>query len=154
MYCGVTGQHLARQQGKPHLNWHMGQRQLLPIEVSLGSFGIENFDPKTSEQGLLIDTDFLEETRDAAHFRVTQYQKLVVKYYNSKVKPRSFQINDLVLRESVASMPSKVSKLSPPWKGIYKITQVIRPGTYRFEHLDGTPILNAWNAVHLKKNYP
>ena len=131
-----------------------GTEAVLPMEVSLGSFRIESFDPKTSEQGLLLDTDLLEETRDAAHFRVVQYQRLVAKYYNTKIKPRSFQVNDLVLRESAASMPSKVSKLSPPWEGPYKVIQVVRPGTYRLEHLDGTPILNAWNAVHLKKFYP
>ena len=95
----------------------------------------------------------MEELRDTAQLRVAQYQQKVAQYYNSKLKPRHFQENDLVLREAAASMPLKTSKLSAPWEGPYKVSKVIRPGTYRLTHLDGSSIPNAWNAIHLKKFY-
>ena len=97
--------------------------------------------------------DLVEELRDSTRYKVDKYQQKVATYDNSKVKLRQFQVNELVLREASASIPAKVSKMSAPWEGPYKIIQVVRPGTYRLANLNGSPVPNTWNAVHLKKYY-
>ena len=91
-----------------------GTEAVLPLKISMGSLRIENFNQKNSEEGLRLNIDLVEEVRDAAQLKVAQYQQKVAQYYNSKVKPRHFQENDLVLREAAASMPLHVSKLSAP----------------------------------------
>lgn len=127
---------------------------VLPVEISINSLRVKHFDPKASEEGLRLNCDLLEKLLDSTKFKVAKYQEKVVKYYNSKVKTREFTLNDLVLRDSAASMPPRLSKLSPPWEGPYKITKVVKSGTYLLAYLDGSPVPNAWNAAHLKKFYP
>lgn len=113
-----------------------GTEAVLPVEIGARTLRIDKFSPQSSEEGLRLDNDLLEESRDSTHFKVCQYQDKIAKYYNSKIKLREFKKGDLVLREAAASMPSKMSKLSPPWEGPYRVTKVVRPGTYRLETLD------------------
>lgn len=35
--------------------------------------------------------------------------------------------------------------MSSPWEGLYVITKVLRPGSYKLATPDGVPISNAWN---------
>ena len=43
--------------------------------------------------------DSAQEKRDQAMIRLDIYQQRVAKYYNSKVRHRSFKVGDLVLRK-------------------------------------------------------
>ena len=49
-------------------------------------------------------------------------------YYNRKVKPRSFQEGDLVLR--VIQQTAGQHKLSAPWEGPFIINKVLGNGSY------------------------
>lgn len=131
-----------------------GTDAVLPVEIGVRTLQVDKFSPQSSDEGLRLDNDLLEESRDSTHFKVCQYQDKVAKYYNSTIKLREFKVGDLVLRESASSMPSKMSKLSPPWEGPYRVAKVVRPGTYRLETLNSSLIPNTWNAIHLKKFYP
>ena len=56
------------------------------------------------------------------------------KYYNVKVKPRYFQIKDLVLRKvTMATRDPAQGKLGPNWEGPYRIIDYHRKGTYQLE---------------------
>ncbi|XP_074346788.1 uncharacterized protein LOC141685595 [Apium graveolens] len=131
-----------------------GSEAVLPIEVSMDFLRLQNFDPEKSAEGLRFKTDLVEELRDVAHLRVAKYQEKTTQYFNSKVKPKNLAMGDLVLKEAAISMPTKTSKLAPPWEGPYKIVRVVRPNTFLLAHLDGSIVLNTWNAAHLKKFYP
>nr|XP_017239614.1 PREDICTED: uncharacterized protein K02A2.6-like [Daucus carota subsp. sativus] len=130
-----------------------GTEAVLPVEISMGLPRVEDFSPEKSEESLRLENDLIEESRDKAQLKVAQYQKKVAQYYNSKVKIRHFVEGDLVLREAAASMPARQNKLSAPWEGPYIVSKVVRPGTYRLNNLNGSPVLNTWNAIHLKKFY-
>ena len=130
-----------------------GTEAVLPVEISMGSPRIENFSIETFEEVLKLNNDLVEEVRDQAQLRNTQYQQKVASYYNSKIKTRHFQVNDWVLREASVSMPTKQNKLSSPWEGPYKISQAVCPGTYRLNYPNGSSVLNTWNAIHLKRYY-
>jgi hypothetical protein len=43
------------------------------------------------------DVDALDEARDKALERATQYQQSLRNYHSSRVRPRSFMVGDLVL---------------------------------------------------------
>ena len=59
------------------------------------------------------------------------------KHYNTKVRPRHFQIGDLVLRKvTTATKDPSQGKFGPSWEGPYKIIDYHKKGTYYLETLD------------------
>ncbi|XP_074374626.1 uncharacterized protein LOC141715037 [Apium graveolens] len=130
-----------------------GLEAVSPVEISLNSPRVENFDAEASREGIQLHNVLIEEVRDEASRRVLQQQARTAVYFNKKVKVKKFLVGDLVLRESAASQPAITGKFKAPWEGPYQVTGVVAPGTHRFSTLDGTPLKNAWNAIHLKKFY-
>jgi hypothetical protein len=45
-------------------------------------------------------------------------------------------------------------KLTPTWEGPYLVTEVIRPGVYRLQEINGRTFTNARNIEQLRKLYP
>ena len=78
----------------------------------------------------------------------------MAKHYNSKVRHRDFQVEDLVLRKvmGVARNPTQ-GKLDPNWEGPYGVTSWQRKVTYHLEMLDSRKLQHPWNAEHLWKYY-
>lgn len=73
--------------------------------------------------------------------------KRETKKYNTKVKPTSFQLGDLVLRQSVRVRATE--KLSPNWEGSFQVKDVVGKGALKLEKLDGGKILRSWNKTNL-----
>ena len=70
--------------------------------------------------------------------RNTEYKCRMVKFYNSRVKHRSFQPGDLVLKKVILAIKdSREGKLGPNWEGPYLVTEVMRPGKYIIQILRG-----------------
>ena len=46
-----------------------------------------------------LQLGLLEEVRTTAEQRLAQYQDLMAKYYNSRIKHRDFKVGDLILRK-------------------------------------------------------
>ena len=46
-----------------------------------------------------LQLDLLDEVRAMVKQKMTRYQDLMAKHYNTKVKPWYFQVEDLVLRK-------------------------------------------------------
>lgn len=124
-----------------------------PVDVILSSPEVEYFCPEKSSEGLHLYNTLSEEIRDEAAAKIQIQQTKTALYFNKKVKTKQFAVHDLVLRESATSQPSITGKLKAPWEGPYKVSRVIGPGTYELADLDGTPIKNTCNAVHLQKFY-
>ena len=98
--------------------------------------------------------DVLDEKRDRALIRMANYQQSVAKYYNSRVRPRTFNEGDLVLRKVFQNIAEpNAGKLGANWEGPYRILKIIRPGVYRLETMDGIEVLRSWNSSHLRKYY-
>ena len=86
--------------------------------------------------------------------RWAAYKQRVSQYFNRKVKPRSFQVGDLVLK--VVNQSTKISshgKLGLNWEGQFKVSQVNQLGTYWLQTLKGQDLPHPWNMEHLKKYY-
>jgi hypothetical protein len=54
------------------------------------------YDETTSIKALQDDVDALDEARDVALARSTQYQQSLRNYHITRVRPRSFVVGDLV----------------------------------------------------------
>jgi hypothetical protein len=102
---------------------------LLPVEITHEAPRIGAYDETASNEALQDDIDALDETRDVALERATQYQQILRNYHSTRVRPRSFVVGDLVLRLK----QDDHGKLKSPWLGPYIVTEVIPGGAYRLQ---------------------
>ncbi|XP_074363998.1 uncharacterized protein LOC141704708 [Apium graveolens] len=119
-----------------------GTEALVPVEVELESYRTEVYNMETNNFRLRANVDLLEEEREAAHQRNMKYLLQPAQHYDSNIKKRSFGVGDLVLRELAALMPTKQGKFQPNWEGPYKVTEVVRPGTFKLEKLSDEAFKN------------
>jgi hypothetical protein len=103
-----------------------GAEVVLPVEITHEAPRIVAYDETTSTEALQGDVDALDEARDVALARATQYQQNL-QYHSSQVRPRSFVVGDLVLRLKQDGH----GKLESPWVRPYIVTEVIPGGAYR-----------------------
>jgi hypothetical protein len=87
----------AATQETPFFQVH-GVEAVLLVEITHEAPRIAAYDETTSTEALQDDIDALDEARDAALARATQYQQSLQNYHSSRVCPRSFVVGDLVLR--------------------------------------------------------
>ncbi|KAL5573395.1 hypothetical protein UlMin_022992 [Ulmus minor] len=131
-----------------------GVEAVIPIEISLPTFRVDNFDEENNDVLLALATDLLEEKRETSQVRAAALQQTIARYYNSKVKLRRFVKGDLVLRKVFLNTKEKgVGVLGPNWEGPYRVRAIIRPGTYELETLEGRVLGNPWNAEHLRRYF-
>ncbi|KAL0448745.1 UNVERIFIED_CONTAM: hypothetical protein Slati_1430900 [Sesamum latifolium] len=112
-----------------------GTEAIIPAELGIPSHRIMHFSEDHNNELLKENLDLLEELSEKAFIRIQRYKNIMTNAYNRKVKTRSFQVEDLVLRRTNALKP--VGKLDPTWEGPYKVTTVIGRGVYRLEDLEG-----------------
>ena len=105
--------------------------------------------------------DLLEEGRLLALSRSAIYQQGLRRYHNRKVKPRSFQEGDLVLR--LIQRTAGQHKLSAPWEGPFVISKALGNDSYylidaqkpraRKRDDSGKESERPWNANLLRRFY-
>jgi hypothetical protein len=85
-----------------------GVEAVIPVEIGSPSYRIQHYNPRFNSEGLKLHLDLLEEKREEARVRTFAYKAKAARYYNKKVKPRSFNTGDWVLRRvtSVAKDPT------------------------------------------------
>jgi hypothetical protein len=121
---------------------------VLPVEITHEAPRIVAYDETTSTEALQDDVNALDEARDVALARSTQYQQSLRNYHSTRVRPRSFVVGDLVLRLKHDGH----GKLELPWLGPYIVIEVIPGGAYRLQDKktckdEGNP----WNAKQLRR---
>jgi hypothetical protein len=127
-----------------------GTEVVLPVEITHEAPRIVAYDETTSAEALQDDVGALDEARDVALARATQYQQILQNYHSSRVHPRSFVVGDLVLRLKQDSH----GKLESPWLGPYIVTEVIPGGAYRLQDKKTwKDESNPWNAEQLRRFY-
>ena len=127
-----------------------GAEAVLPIEIEHDSPRVTEYNEETSKIALEDDVDALDEARDEVLSRVTKYQQDLKNYHSRRLRPRSFQVGDLVLRLN----QERTEKLESPWLGPYVVTEVINGGAYRIkDKKTGVPEKNPWNVAQLRRFY-
>ena len=105
-----------------------------PIEVRLKSPRIEFAAVEHNDEALRLNLDLLDEKREQVVRRTEDYQRKTTRYYDQKVKPRSYMPGDLVLKKLLPSRKNPAhGKLGPNWEGPYIISRVVRPGNYELQ---------------------
>jgi hypothetical protein len=127
-----------------------GAEAVLPVKITHEAPRIAAYYKTSSREALQDDVDALDEARDVALARATQYQQSLQNNHSSRVRPRSFVVGDLVLRLKQDGH----GKLESPWEGPYIVTEVIPGGAYRLQDKKtGKDESNPWNAEQLRRFY-
>ena len=112
------------------------------------------YQDKDNEEQLRLNLDLIDKVRTDTEERMTTYKNLMARQHDAMVKPRRFNIRDLVLKKvSLATKNPAHGKLGPNWKGPYRIIKCKRQGSYYLEALDGRKLEHPWNVEHLRRYY-
>ena len=104
-----------------------------------------------NDEALCLNLNLIDEKRDQVLKCTEDYQSKTARYYDQKVKLRSYKPGDLVLKKllPVRKNPTH-GKLRPNWEGPYIVSRVIRLGNYKLQTEEGKILPHSWNAEHLK----
>ncbi|XP_068476919.1 uncharacterized protein [Phaseolus vulgaris] len=125
-----------------------GSDAMIPVEIHESSPRFLSFVVEESNEERKVNLDLLDEAREEARIKAEAVKRRVEHQYSSKVKPRQFQVGDLVMRK--AHPYELENKLSPKWTGPFRKTEAKGNGLYNLETLEGGPIPHNWNAANLK----
>ena len=131
-----------------------GTEAVALVEIGLKSPRIELASVEHNEEALRLNLDLLDEKREQVLKRTEDYQRKTIRYYDRKIKPRSYKPGDLVLKKLfLARKDLTHGKLGPNLEGPYIVSSVVRPGNYELQTEEGKILPHYWNAEHLKRFY-
>ncbi|KAK8913989.1 hypothetical protein KSP39_PZI024103 [Platanthera zijinensis] len=114
--------------GETPYNLCYGTEAIIPVDIGVPSPRTSNFDPQINSEALRDNLDLIFEVREEAALRAAAYQQRTARYYNRRVKARSINIGDLVLRTlEAAGKGTQGDKLSPTWEGPFVVTAMACP---------------------------
>ena len=76
-----------------------GTEAVAPVEIGLKSLRIELASVEHNGEALRLNLDLLDEKREKVLKCTEDYQRKTARYYDQKVKPRSYKPGDLVLKK-------------------------------------------------------
>ena len=131
-----------------------GTEAVASVEVGLKSPRIELASVEHNDKALRLNLDLLDEKRKRVLKCTEDYQRKTARYYNQKVKPKSYKHGDLVSKKLLPARKNPAhGKLGPNWEGPYIVSRVVKPGNYELQTEEGKVLHHAWNAEHLKRFY-
>ena len=136
-----------------------GAEAVLPSDIHHDSPCVAAYVETTNEIARQDAFDVLDEERDIAAAHSAIYQQDLHRYHSHRVKTRTFQEGDLVLR--LIQDQAEMHKLSPPWEGPFVASKNLNNGSYYFidvrDHKDSrTPEEETrwpWNIAQLRPYY-
>ena len=113
-----------------------GSVAVILAEVHMANHRVMTYQDKDNEEQLHLNLDLIDEVRTDAEHRTAKYKNLMARQYDAMVKPRHFNIGDLVLKKvSLATKNPAHGKLGPNWEGPYRILYCKRQESYYLEAL-------------------
>ncbi|XP_015163276.1 uncharacterized protein [Solanum tuberosum] len=131
-----------------------GVEAVLPLEKQIPSLRIaiqEGLTTESNAQLRLAELEALDEKRLDEQQRLECYQARLPRAFNKKVRPRSFQVGDLVLaaRRPIILNKRIGDKFTSKWDGSYVVKETYSSGAYKIIDQDGV-IVGPINAKFLK----
>ncbi|XP_075658845.1 uncharacterized protein LOC142628685 [Castanea sativa] len=131
-----------------------GAEAVIPAEINLCSARVVGFAPDENEKLMVKQLNLLEEHREVATIRPTEYPQKLARRYNRVGRKREFAAGDLVLRKVIGNTQDvNAGKLALSWEGPYRVTAIVGAGAYNLEDLKEKLLHRPWNVHNLKKFY-
>ncbi|KAM2269312.1 hypothetical protein ACFX1S_047334 [Malus domestica] len=80
--------------GETPFSLAFGTEAVVPVELKQATFLVQNYVQSENDKQLTLNLDLVEEHRNQAHLRNVAYNQRISNYYDSRVKPRSFKVED------------------------------------------------------------
>ncbi|XP_074277878.1 uncharacterized protein LOC141601488 [Silene latifolia] len=134
-----------------------GVEAVLPLEMQIPSLRIAIQEELTEDENdklRLAELEALDEKRLEAQQKLQCYQARLSRAFNKKVRPRSFQVGDLVLaiRRPIITSHKPVGKFTSKWDGSYVVQEVYTNSAYKIADEDGV-LIGPINGKFLKRYY-
>ena len=133
-----------------------GMEAVLLIEVQIPSLRIMK-DAGLSEddwiQTRLDQLNLINKKRLTAICHGQTYQKRMIKVFNKKIKPRVYQVGDLVIKRIILPQSDPRGKWTPTYEGPFVVKCVFSGGAMILTTMDGDDLPHPANADIVKKYY-
>nr|KYP61736.1 Transposon Ty3-I Gag-Pol polyprotein [Cajanus cajan] len=128
-----------------------GTDAMIPVEVGEPSLRRLQFNEETNREALNVELDMNDEARELTLINMEACQTRLARKHRTKVKPREFQVGDLVWQVTGEARRDKAQgKLAPNWDGPHRVMHNMQNEAYKLEELTGKAMPRTWNATHLK----
>ncbi len=104
-------------------------------------------------QSRLDQLNLIDEKRLAAVCHEQLYQSKMAKAFYKNVRPREFQLGDLVLKKILLNQSDPRGKWSPTYDGPYVVKKTFSGGALILIHMDGEELPRPINADVVKRYY-
>ena len=99
-----------------------GSEAIIPAKVHMTSHRVMKYQDEENKEQLRLYLNIIDEVRMDMEQRIARYKNLMAKQYDAMVKPKRFNIGDLVLKRiSLAARNLAHGKLGPNWEGPYRV---------------------------------
>ena len=123
--------------GETPLKLAFGTEAMILMEVRMLSLRWTCYDEHNIDKGLKLALDCLPKVSEDAAQMMALYHERMTRHHNQRVKLKRFNLGDMVLwKVSQATNDPTQGKLSPNWKGPYKVVRYSRRGSYYLENMD------------------
>ena len=133
-----------------------GMEAVLPVEVEIPSLRVL-LDVKLDEAEWIRtrfnELSLIEEKRMAAICHGQLYQSRMKRAFDQKVRPRCFQVGDLVLKRILPPQTDHRGKWTPNYDGPYIVTKVFDGGALMLATMDGENFTSPVNSDAVKKYF-
>ncbi|GMI89758.1 hypothetical protein HRI_002645100 [Hibiscus trionum] len=133
-----------------------GMEAVMPIEVEIPSLRVLSELKLDEAEWIRARYDQLalvEEKRLKAIRHGQMYQKRMMQAYNKKVRPREFQVGDLVLKKILPIHRDARGKWMPNWEGPYVVKKAFSGGALILNEMDGKDLPNPVNSDSVKRYF-
>ena len=98
-----------------------GTEAVIPTEVHMVNHRVMMYQDKDNTEQLCLNLDLIDDVRMNVEHRTAKYKNLMARQYDTMVKPRRFNIGDLILKKvSLATNDPTHGKFGHNWEGPYK----------------------------------
>ena len=97
-YFGPTERQLADQPIYPPFALTYGMEAIVTIEIGMPTLRTD-IPEQSNTKSVIKDLDMVDKLHEAVAVRIALYHRRLENLYNRRVKPRMFQLGDLVLRK-------------------------------------------------------
>jgi len=133
-----------------------GTEAVIPAEVEIPSLRIiveAEIEDTEWVKSRLEQLALIDEKRLTSICFGQLYQQRMARAYNKKVRPRNFEVGQLVVKRILPHQDEAKGKFAPNWQGPYVIKQVLSKGALQLADMEEKAIDTIVNADSIKRYY-
>ena len=134
-----------------------GTEAVLPIEVEIPSLRVlaeAELEEAEWVQKRIEQLNLVDEKRLTAVCHGQLYQQRMARAFNKRVRPRSFQEGNLVLKKVLPNVRDHRGKFAPGYEGPFIVKRVLTGGALSLARVDGPDLKDPVNSDAVKLYYP